>query len=134
MRTESSLGKLESVTGPPHILLVDDDQQVVRFLKRTLEGKGYSVTATTSGRRALALIEERPPDLLILDLNMPEPNGLELLATRRTGFPYLRTMVISGYMDGALLEAAEFLGAVATLKKPVTNEELCAKVRAVLGR
>lgn len=111
-----------------NILLVDDDRQVVRYLKRGLEESGYAVTATTSGK------QERMPDLLILDLNMPEPDGFDLLKTERSKFPYLRILVISGYLRGALLEAARIFGAVATLEKPVTPEALVAKVREVLGR
>ena len=117
----------------PHILLVDDDRQVLRYMKRALERSGYAVTATTSGKRAVAIIQERLPDLLILDLNMPEPDGFEVLKTERSKFPYLRILAISGYHHGALLEAAEILGAVATLEKPVAAEVLAEKVREVLG-
>src|SRR5579863_6544486 len=94
-----------------NILVVDDDRQVLRYLKTALEHGGYSVTATTSGKQALAGIETSVPDLLILDLNMPAPDGFDLLKAFRSKFPYLRVMVISGYMKGALLEAAGILGA-----------------------
>ena len=117
----------------PHILLVDDDRQVVRYLKKALEEAGYAVTATTSGKQALASLHAPLPDLLILDLNMPVPDGFELLRTVRAQFPYLRILAISGYLQGALLEAAELLGAIATLEKPVAAEKLVAKVRAVIG-
>ncbi len=117
----------------PHILLVDDDHQVLRYMKRALEKNGYAVTATTSGKRAVAIIQERLPDLLILDLNMPEPDGFEVLKTERSKFPYLRILAVSGYHHGALLEAAEILGAAATLQKPVTADALAEKVREVLG-
>jgi CheY-like chemotaxis protein len=102
-------------------------------MKRALESRGYAVTATTSGKWAVAIIQERLPDLLILDLNMPEPDGFEVLKTERSKFPYLRILAVSGYHHGALLEAAEILGAVATLEKPVTAEVLAGKVREVLG-
>jgi len=117
----------------PYILVVDDDQQMVRILKRTLERDGYFVVATTSGKKALAIVEERLPALLILDLNMPEPNGLDILGAARSRFPYLRTLVISGYLKGEQLDAAGFLGAVATLEKPFAPEALVTKVREVLG-
>ena len=116
------------------ILLLDDDRQVVRYLKKSLEKNGYSVTATTSGNQALAYIEERIPDLLILDLNMPAPDGFDVLKSKRSRFPYLRILVISGYLNGALLEAARIFGAIATLEKPVTAKALVGKVREVLGR
>ena len=118
----------------PHIVLVDDDPQVVKYLKKALEESGYAVTATTSGEKALAIIKERQPDLLILDLNMPEPDGFDLLKIERSQFPYLRILVISGYLKGALLEAARIVGAIATLEKPITAETLVNKVREVLGR
>ena len=117
----------------PHILVVDDDRQVLRYMRNVLEKSGYAVTATTSGKRALAIIQERIPDLLILDLNMPEPDGFDVLKAERSKFPYLRILAVSGYLHGALLEAAELLGAAATLEKPVTADVLAAKVRDVLG-
>ncbi len=115
------------------ILLVDDDHQVVKYLKKALTENGYTVGSTTSGERALELIQQRTPDLLILDLNMPEPDGFDLLKAG-SKFPYLRILVISGYLQGALLEAAKIFGAVATLEKPVTAEALVKKVQEVLGR
>ena len=120
--------------GFANILLVDDDRHVVRYLKKALEQAGYYVSATTSGKEAMALMEEESPDLLILDLNMPEPDGFDLLRIEHARFPYLRIIVISGYLEGALLEAAKIFGAVATLPKPVSPENLVSKVREVLGR
>jgi DNA-binding NtrC family response regulator len=122
------------MNNPPHILVVDDDRQVVRYLKKTLEENGYNVAATTSGKQALVFIQKRMPDLLILDLNMPEPNGFDLLKAEHSKYPYLRILVISGYLHGALLEAAKIFGAIATLEKPFTAEALVGKVREVLGR
>jgi two-component system cell cycle response regulator CpdR len=116
------------------ILLVDDDRYVVRYLKKALEQAGYDVSATTSGKQALELMDEQKPDLLILDLNMPEPDGFDLLRMEHAKFPYLRIIVISGYLEGALLEAAKIFGAVATLQKPVSPADLVNKVREVLAR
>ena len=122
------------MSNPPYILIVDDDKQVVRYLREALAGNGYDVTTTTSGKRAIDIVEDRMPDLLILDLNMPEPDGFDLLKLESSRFPYLKILVISGYLQGALLEAARFFGAIATLEKPVTSEALVAKVRELLGR
>lgn len=120
--------------GVPDILLVDDDPQLIRVLKEALEEGGYQVTATTSGSDALLRIEEQRPALVILDLNMPEPDGFELLKTARGSYPELKILVISGYLQGALLEAAIAFGAVATLQKPVLAGPLLQKVGEVLGR
>ena len=125
---------MESVNTRQHILLVDDDRQVVRYLTTALEEAGFEVTGTTSGKKALACIRKRMPDLMILDLNMPKPDGLEILTAERSRFPYLRILVISGYLDGALLGAAKLLGAIATLEKPLAPDVLVAKVHEVLGK
>ena len=122
------------MTASAKILLVDDDRYVVRYLKKALEQAGYQVAATTSGKHALALMDEEKPDLLILDLNMPEVDGFDLLRIEHAKFPYLRIMVISGYLEGALLDAARIFGAIATLPKPVSPDALVSKVREVLGR
>lgn len=117
----------------PRILLVDDDGQVLKFMKKALDDAGFSVTATTSGTEALMLIEQRVPDLMILDLNMPAPDGFDLLKRARATHPYLRILVISGYLHGSLLRAAKIVGAFATLEKPVSAETLVAKTREILG-
>jgi CheY-like chemotaxis protein len=117
----------------PYILLVDDDRQVLRYLKAALADGGYDVTVATSGKRALEIIQDRMPDLLILDLNMPEPDGFDVLKQERSQYPHLRTIVISGYLQGALLHAAKLFGATATLEKPIAPDALVAKVREILG-
>jgi len=122
------------MTDSPNIVIVDDYPQVLKFLSTTLEENGYAVTTATSGMEALALIEPHPPDLLILDLNMPEPDGFDLLKMVHSQFPYLRILVISGYLRGQALAAFRFIGAVATLEKPITPEALASKVREILGR
>ena len=102
-------------------------------MKKSLEESGYDVTATSSGKEAIGLIHDPLPDLLILDLNMPEPDGFDILKIERALLPYLRILVISGCLSGALLEAASLLGAVSTLEKPFSPEVLVWKVRMVLG-
>ena len=122
------------MTGPAHILLVDDDRHVVSYLKMALEESGYNVTATTSGKEAMAVIPRSMPDLLLLDLNMPKPDGFDLLKAARSRYPRLKILVISGYLHGDLLEAAKMFGADGTLEKPVAADALARKVREVLGR
>jgi DNA-binding response OmpR family regulator len=116
----------------PFVALVDDDPQIVKLLKLALEESGYEVAAMTSGATVLSLIEKRVPDLLILDLNMPEPDGFDLLKTVRAEHPYLRMIVMSG-LEGPVLEAAGFLGATATLEKPFEPDAMVRQVREVLG-
>ena len=64
------------MNSPPYVLLVDDDHQIVRMMKKALETDGFEVLTVTSGKAALDAVRRRPPDLLVLDLNMPEPDRL----------------------------------------------------------
>ena len=131
---EKGLKEKKEMTNSPHsILLVDDDPQVVKYLAEALKGEGYLVTATTSGDDALVFLRERRPDLLVLDLNMPALDGFDLLKWKRSEFPYLRILVISGYLKGALLKAATLVGATAALPKPIRSETLVSKVREMLA-
>jgi DNA-binding response OmpR family regulator len=113
-------------------LLVDDDHQIVRMMKKALETDGFEVLTVTSGKAALDAVRRRPPDLLVLDLNIPEPDGFDVLKIERSQFPYLRILVISG-LNGALLEAAKLVGAIATMQKPFEPGMLVTKVRELLG-
>jgi CheY-like chemotaxis protein len=120
------------MTNSPHILVVDDDRQIVSNAKKVLEDSGYIVT-TSSGNIDVAATKNCKPDLMILDLDMAEPGGFDFLRTLRSELPYLRILGISGYQHGALLGAAELLGATATLQKPFTAEALVAKIREIIG-
>src|SRR5580704_9988249 len=118
------------MTRESRILLVDDKRLVLNFLVDALEQAGYSVTSTTSGKQALRLLDQEKFDLLIADLNMPDMDGFELLKKTHVS---LKVLVISGWMDGALLPAAKALGAVAALKKPISAATLVQKVTEILA-
>jgi CheY-like chemotaxis protein len=117
------------------ILVVDDDPQALKLLSRILARGGYEVHTAESGRRGLDLLETAEPfDLLVLDLNMPAPDGFDVLKQVRATQPGLRTLVISGFMGGALLAAAELLGATATLNKADAPRLLLSLVGQLLQR
>lgn len=115
-----------------HILLADDEPHVLRLFSRLLTREGYSVTAVDSGAAVIQVLENQTIDLLVLDLNMPQPDGFELLKSLRAKKPGLRILVISGYMQGALLRASEFLGATASLSKTEAPKMLCKTVSTLL--
>ena len=121
------------MNSPPYVLVVDDDRQIVRMMNKALETDGFEVLMVTSGKAALDAVRRRRPDLLVLDLNMPEPDGFDVLKIERSQFPYLRILVISGYLNGALLEAAKLVGAIDTIQKPFEPGTLVTKVRELLG-
>ena len=81
----------------PCILIVDDDPAVYRVLGKAL--RAYSVTYAENGRAGLRRIEEKQPDLVISDINMPEMDGLALLKQLRIRYPGLPVLGMSGYVD-----------------------------------
>ena len=78
------------------------------------------------------LEQSGPVDLLVLDLSMPEPDGFEVLKTLRAKRPGWRSLVISGFLGGALLEASELLGATASLSKTQAPKLLLKTVNDLL--
>jgi CheY-like chemotaxis protein len=120
-------------TNPTRILVADDDEQVRSLFVKKLAAAGYEVHAARTGQRALDMLKASRFDLLVLDLNMPGTDGFEVLKTTRAEQPHVRVLVISGYMKGALLSAAEWFGAADTLDKTLAPEQLVGHVKRLLG-
>ena len=115
------------------ILLVDDDPQILKLFSKILTKGGYAVSTETSGDEAIKVLGTGGPfDLMVLDLCMPTPDGFEVLKEVRTRYPGLRTLVVSGFMGGALLAAANALGATATINKADAPRNLLEQVNRVL--
>ena len=121
-----------SVQRTYRILVVDDDPQVLKLYDRILTEGGYEVTATHKSSEVLQILRKKAIELLVLDLDMPEPDGFEVLKFLRADWPGLRILVVSGYMQGALLKASERLGATASLNKTDAPELLLKTVDALL--
>ncbi|HXS98067.1 MAG TPA: response regulator [Candidatus Limnocylindrales bacterium] len=115
------------------ILVIDDEPQVLQLIARILQRGGYEVRTATSGGVVLQAVATSRPDLLILDLSMPEPDGFEVLKALRQREPTLPVLVISGFLGGSMLQAAELFGAVATLGKTDVPELLLETVRRVIA-
>ena len=116
-----------------NILLVDDEAQIRRLLRYTLEEAGYTVREADSGRIALGEIALEAPDLVILDLGLPDAPGTEVLRALRQlcSVPVL-ILSILGHEQSKV--AALDAGADDYLTKPFSGGELLARIRAVLRR
>lgn len=119
-----------------YILAVDDDPQVLDAVEHVLERAGYEVMTCGSGEKALECIRQKTPDLLVLDIVMPEINGLEICRRLRADPYYARLPIIFLTAKGRPGDIAEGLdlGGDDYLVKPFEVVELPARVRALLRR
>jgi CheY-like chemotaxis protein len=123
----------------PAILIVDDDEQIARFLKDLLVPLGYTIRFAATGAQALAAIQKRAPDVMILDLNMPGMNGVEtyrrLAAAHPNGLSF-GVIFLTGSMENPLFDEALGLGVPDVLLKPVNpmQVELAIKLQLHLLR
>ncbi len=115
---------------PLRVLLLDDDTFMLALLADMLDDLGYEdVTGASSARKALAVLEQQAPDLLICDLGMPDMDGIEFLRLLAES-GYDGTVVLLSGMDAGVLKAAERLAMAQGLtilgacKKPVASAEL----------
>ncbi len=106
----------------PSVLVVDDEDQVRQLIRETLELAGYDVEEACDGKEGLDRYRTKPADLVIMDILMPDQDGLESIMTLHREFPQSRVIAITGGSDtiGILnfLDVAKMLGARRTLKKP----------------
>jgi CheY-like chemotaxis protein len=125
------------------ILVVDDTPAVLDIVRRCLEGEGYVVRTCLESRYAVRMAQEDPPDVIMLDVVMPEVSGWEILAALRADPAFVRTPVIvcTAYVAEALGRLAELKGPdqhLGLLPKPFEIDELIEVVdsvaRAALSR
>lgn len=116
-----------------HILVVDDEAPIRRFLRISLGANGHQVTEAENGTEALALVKADPPDLVILDLGLPDMDGQEVVSAIReiSQVPILILSVRAGEADK--VEALD-RGAEDYVAKPFGIAELMARVRVALRR
>ncbi len=131
--TECAAASLTSQGGHPHvsrILVIDDEAALARLLNRILTLAGYDVTEAATGMEGLRAIEATDPDLIILDLMLPDRRGEDVLAELMVSRPGSRVLVLSSVTQIAARVAVLEHGAVDFLAKPFANAELVARVRA----
>ena len=121
-------------TEPPRVLAVDDEEVVCESIARVLRGEGYVVETTTSSRQGLDLLRRQPFDLLLLDIRMPEMDGIELLKAARDIAPETEVLIVTGYATIETAVEAIKLGAFDYLEKPVSPPQLLVATARALER
>jgi two-component system, OmpR family, KDP operon response regulator KdpE len=119
-------------TPSPKVLVIDDEPPIRKLLRMGLSAHGYEILEAPNGRVSLELLEQKKPDLVILDLGLPDMQGLELLRTIRARNEGVPIVVLSSRGDEASKVQALDLGADDYVTKPFGMDELLARMRAAL--
>jgi two-component system response regulator MprA len=129
------LARVPRAATPARLLVVDDDENLLRMLRRGLAFAGYSVRMAADGETALRLVLEEDPDLIVLDVMLPEPlDGLEVARRLRAGGSNVPVLMLTAREQLADKIAGFASGADDYLPKPFAFEELLARVAALLRR
>ena len=115
------------------VLVVDDEPQILRALRINLHARQYEVVTAGSGRGALQAAAEAHADLVILDLGLPDMDGVDVIRSLRT-WTQVPIVILSGRMNSAAKVDALDAGADDYVTKPFSVEELLARIRAVTRR
>ena len=119
---------------PKKILVVDDKANIVLSLEFLMKQAGYDVRTASDGEVALATIEADPPDLILLDVNMPTKNGFEVCETvrARNEWSHIRIIMLTAHGRDIEREKGLALGADDYLTKPFAIREVVSKVQELL--
>jgi two-component system KDP operon response regulator KdpE len=115
------------------VLVVDDEPQILRALRVNLIARSYAVITATTGRQALDVASRAQPDLILLDLGLPDMDGIDVIRALR-GWTAIPIVILSGRMQSLAKVQALDAGADDYVTKPFHVDELVARVRAVSRR
>jgi DNA-binding response OmpR family regulator len=116
----------------PRILIVDDEPSIQILFEEVLSEIGYHVTVVGKARQALAQLRNRDFDLVILDLSLPDGDGLDMVRQIRSEFLDLKILATSGFMVGDMPNVVMASGASDALRKPTSPDQLCNSVYQLL--
>jgi two-component system nitrogen regulation response regulator NtrX len=114
---------------PGNLLVVDDEPQIIQVVAGILQDEGFEVTTAPDGETALKLAAAEPPDLVLLDINLPGLDGLEVLSELKRRQPLLPVIMISAYGSVENAVKATRLGAYDFIEKPPNADKILLSVR-----
>jgi excisionase family DNA binding protein len=119
----------------PSVLIVDDDPGTRAFVRASLELEGFEVREAGSAAEGLSALEDEPPDLILLDVMMPQMDGWEMLrrVQERHGVGEIPVVMFSGTVDEQAAGKAEEEGASAFIGKPFDPSQLVERAKQILG-
>jgi len=119
-----------------HILIIDDDSQVLDMLRQTLEREGYDVVVASNGRVGIKIYREDPADLIITDMVMPEKEGIETIIELKRDYPDVKIITMSG---GGIINPEQYLdisrklGVERSFTKPIERKKLLFAIQELIG-
>jgi len=116
------------------LLIIDDEPGIVEEAKAFFEEEGHKVYTADSGEEGIEMIWKCKPDLLLIDMKLPDISGIRVLAAAKKISPSSKTVVITGYVDQSIIDEAERLGRDAFLQKPFDLETLKNEVDRLLAK
>jgi len=117
-----------------HVLFVDDDPEILRFYEESVADEGYEISTAPTAEDAARLVREKPPDTIILDLDMPGMGGVEFCRLLKAGSETLTipVVIVTGHGERDARLAALSAGADEFITKPITADELRLRIRNML--
>ncbi len=115
------------------ILIVDDETGIIEEVKSYFEEEGFEVHTADTGKDGLESLERIKPDLVILDMKLPDMSGLNVLKACKETLPNTKVIVNTGYVDQNIIDEAERLGRDTFLQKPFSLERLKQEVDFLLA-
>ncbi len=115
------------------LLIIDDESGIVEEVKAYFEEEGYEVHTADTGKDGIDLIVRVEPDVVLLDMKLPDISGIQVLRFSKEKYPRIKVIVNTGYVDQNVIDEAERLGRDAFLQKPFSLERLQQEINQVLG-
>ena len=100
------------------ILIVDDEVGIVEELKTFLAEEGYQVKTADTAKEGIRFVEEFQPDVIFIDVKLPDASGVEVLKVAKEKSPRSKTVIVTGYVDQNVMDEAEAVGRDSFLQKP----------------
>src|SRR3989338_8024257 len=126
--TESSREENKISNGVKNILIIDDEKDLCQLLGDTLSSRGYNVESANTKREAMSSFKSRSPDLVFLDLKLPDGDGLKLLSCIKKINPSTTVNIISAYGTEEVRDEARKLGVFGFIDKPFTEEDILRSI------
>jgi two-component system response regulator (stage 0 sporulation protein F) len=115
------------------ILIVDDEAGIVQEIKEFLEEEGYEVHTADTAKAGIRMIEELKPDVVMIDVKLPDASGTEVLRASKEKSPKTKTIMVTGYVDQNVMDEAESIGRDTFLQKPFNLVRIIEEIEKLLA-